>query len=411
MERQRNLPALGALLAIVTALALLASGLKWPIAATILLVWLGSLWLGTARAPDTAKREKPTPFSKDNLRAILELSASPLILTEKGTVVIANGAARKLIGNHIVGQDARIAFRNPAAIKLLNRLEGGACNIRNLTRLQDSWRMRRQVIDDQLAIIELSDRTAQEVVSRAHTDFVANASHELRTPLAAIIGYAETLREGADDLPRAATDRFLAVIEREAKRMQDLVSDLMSLSRIEAEKHEAPLNHVLLAELVMRAASDAAGPDRLQRLDFLLDDRLIVLGDPIQLEQVVRNLVDNALAYGDHDQPVQVELSQIDSKYAELAVTDRGPGIAKEHLPHLTRRFYRTDPGRSRISGGTGLGLAIVKHAVERHRGRLDISSVLGQGTRASVRLPLKQVRGGKGEESLNDGAVVAQVT
>lgn len=407
MERQRNFPALGALLAAVTALVLLVSGLSWPITATILLVWLGSLWLGTARPPDNSKREKPSPFSKENLRAILELSASPLILTEKSTVVIANRAARKLIGNHIVGQDARIAFRNPAAIELLNRSGGGACNVRNLTRLQDCWRMRRQIIDEQLAIIELSDRTAQEVVSRAHTDFVANASHELRTPLAAIIGYAETLREGGET-PPAMADRFLGIIEREAKRMQELVSDLISLSRIEAEKHDAPLDDLVLADLVARAASDAAGPKRAHRLELGLDDRLIVQGDHLQLEQVVRNLVDNAFAYGDQDKAVRVEVTQVDGKYAQLAVTDRGAGIAKEHLPHLTRRFYRTDPGRSRVSGGTGLGLAIVKHAVERHRGRLDISSVLGQGTRVSVRLPLKEVRSGELESLVKDAAIVS---
>ena len=408
MERQRNLPALGALLAVVAALVLLVTGLSWPIVATILLVWLGSLWLGAGRPPGTLSREKPSPFSKDNLRAILELSASPLVLTEKGTVVIANSAARKLIGNHILGQDARIAFRNPAAIELLNRPGGGACNVRNLTRLQDCWRMRRQVIDDQLAIIELSDRTAQEVVSRAHTDFVANASHELRTPLAAIIGYTETLREGDDELPRSMADRFLAIIEREAKRMQDLVNDLMSLSRIEAEKHEAPLDNLVLADLVARAATDAAGPERVHRLDFALDVRLLVQGDPLQLEQVTRNLVDNAFAHGAQDQPVRVEVTQIDSRYAQLSVTDRGAGIAKEHLPHLTRRFYRTDPGRSRSSGGTGLGLAIVKHAVERHRGRLDISSVLGQGTRVSVRLPLREVKSEKLiEPSDHAGALV----
>jgi two-component system phosphate regulon sensor histidine kinase PhoR len=409
MERQRNLPALGALLAVATAFLLLITGLGWPIVTTILLVWLGSLWLGTARPPDTISRAKPSPFSKDNLRAILELSASPLILTEKGTVVIANSAARKLIGNHILGQDARIAFRSPAAIELLNRPEGGARNVRNLTRLQDCWRMRRQVIDDQLAIIELSDRTAQEVVSRAHTDFVANASHELRTPLAAIIGYAETLREGGDELPRSMADRFLGIIEQEGKRMQELVSDLMSLSRIEAEKHDAPLTDLVLADLVARAASEAAGPERLHRLDFALDDRLIVQGDHLQLEQVARNLVDNAFAYGDQDQAVQVEVAQVDSRYVQIAVTDRGPGIAKEHLPHLTRRFYRTDPGRSRMSGGTGLGLAIVKHAVERHRGRLDISSVLGQGTRVSVRLPLKEVRTGASDELTDHGSALVE--
>ena len=401
MEARPRFPALSALLALFTAVVLWANGLNWAVAATVLLVWLGSLWLGTALPPATASREKPSPFSKENLRAILELSASPLILTEKSTVVIANAAARDLIGNHIIGQDARIAFRNPAAIELLNRAEGGACNIRNLTRLQDCWRMRRQIIDDRLAIIELTDRSAQETVSRAHTDFVANASHELRTPLAAIIGYVETLREDAGEMPPSTSDRFLAVIEQEAKRMRDLVGDLMSLSRIEAEKHDVPTGELVLAQLVTKAAYDAAGVDRQNRLQLDLDDRLIVCGDRAQLEQVIRNLVDNAFAYGDQDEAVQLQVTRLDNRYAQISVTDRGAGIAKEHLPHLTRRFYRTDPGRSRQSGGTGLGLAIVKHVVERHRGRLDIASELGHGTRISVRLPLKEIKSDKSPHAL----------
>ncbi len=112
-------------------------------------------------------------------------------------------------------------------------------------------------------------------------------------------------------------------------------------------------------------------------------------GDLQQLEQVVRNLVDNALKYGAADAPVSVVLDLAQGDLARIAVQDQGEGIAPEQIPHLTRRFYRTDPGRSRASGGTGLGLAIVKHIVERHRGRLDITSKLGQGTRVVVRLPL----------------------
>lgn len=390
MERKQYPRRLGVLLAIITAFTLLVSGVSWPAVGAVLLVWLSSLWLSTARQPERAAPIAQSPFSKDNLRAILELSASPLVLTEKGTVVIANRAARDVIGNHTLGQDARIAFRSPEAIKLLNHRTGGSCVVRNFVRLRDCWQVRREVIDAELAIIELTDRTAEAVVSRVHTDFVANASHELRTPLASIIGYVETLRESDDAMPTETADRFLSTIQREAKRLQDLVSDLMSLSRIEAEKHDAPETSVVLAGIAERAAHDAAGADRLHRLQLELDNSLIVPGDPQQLEQVVRNLVDNALKYGTDHEPVRVSLTRAGLDHARLSVVDRGPGVAREHLPHLTRRFYRTDPGRSRMSGGTGLGLAIVKHIVDRHRGRLDIASTLGKGTRVTVRLPLK---------------------
>ena len=131
-------------------------------------------------------------------------------------------------------------------------------------------------------------------------------------------------------------------------------------------------------------------PDDDQRLLAVLIDAdnaqpAIIEGDRTQLDQLLRNLVDNALKYGDPEQPVRVAVESDDDEVA-LSVADRGPGIAPLHLPHLTRRFYRTDPGRSRAAGGTGLGLAIVKHIVERHRGKLDIASKLGEGTTVSVR-------------------------
>jgi two-component system phosphate regulon sensor histidine kinase PhoR len=258
-----------------------------------------------------------------------------------------------------------------------------------LVRRQDIWQINRQAIDDRLAMLELTNQTAEADISRAHTDFVANASHELRTPLAAILGYVETLREDEGRVDTPTAQKFLGIIEREAQRLHALVSDLMSLSRVEAEKHELPTERIALAELVERAARDAAGSARLDRLVLAIDCQPFVLGDMSQIEQVVRNLVDNALKYGAHDRPVKVMLDLAPGDQARITVEDEGEGIAPEQIPHLTRRFYRTDPGRSRASGGTGLGLAIVKHIVERHRGRLDIASELGKGTRVVVRIPL----------------------
>jgi two-component system phosphate regulon sensor histidine kinase PhoR len=213
----------------------------------------------------------------------------------------------------------------------------------------------------------------------------------LRTPLAAILGYVETLREGDDGIETATAQKFLGIIEREAQRMQALVSDLMSLSRVEAEKHDLPTERIDLLPLVERAARDAAGSNRSDRLLMELHAEVCVLGDRQQLEQVVRNLVDNALKYGAPDKPVTVALDLGQAGHARITVADQGEGIAPEQIPHLTRRFYRTDPGRSRASGGTGLGLAIVKHIVERHRGRLDITSELGVGTSVVVRIPVAE--------------------
>ncbi|MDT8280793.1 MAG: ATP-binding protein, partial [Erythrobacter sp.] len=291
----------------------------------------------------------------------------------------------------VIGQDARVALRQPEAASLLNENREGEAIVRGLVRRGDIWQINRQAIDDRLAMLEFISQTAEADISRAHTDFVANASHELRTPLAAILGYVETLREGDGGIETATAQKFLGIIEREAQRMQALVSDLMSLSRVEAEKHDLPTERIDLLPLVERAARDAAGSNRSDRLLMELHADVCVLGDRQQLEQVVRNLVDNALKYGAPDKPVTVALDLGQAGHARITVADQGEGIAPEQIPHLTRRFYRTDPGRSRASGGTGLGLAIVKHIVERHRGRLDITSELGVGTSVVVRIPVAE--------------------
>ena len=375
-------------LAVATAIALLALGDGLLTVLLVLLVWGGSLWLVGATPPAPAVQNTNGSISRDSMGDLFEHSETPVLLTERGRVIIANLAARRLLGAHVLGQDARMALRQPEAVRLIDEREDGSAVVRGLARRNDIWRINRKRLDDNLSVIELVNKTAEADISRAHTDFVANASHELRTPLAAILGYVETLRE--EERPDPATaDKFLATIQREAKRLQDLVSDLMSLSRIEAEKHELPAKTVALAALVKRAAMDAAGSDRAERVDFEAHGDFLVRGDEQQLEQLVRNLVDNGLKYGAADSVVTVRLAPQGETRVLLTVSDRGDGIAAEHIPHLTRRFYRTDPGRSRASGGTGLGLAIVKHIVERHRGKLTIASKLGEGTRVNVSLPL----------------------
>lgn len=391
MGMGQNFPVAGIGLAAVTFVAMMLLGVDAVIALSVLLVWIGSLMVAAGRPPEPPKAVVRRRLDIESIRDLIENFSTPLLITERNTIALANRAARTMLGPHIVGQDARVALRQPEAISLLNDNRNGEAIVRGLARRQDIWQINRQAIDDRLAMLELTNQTAEADISRAHTDFVANASHELRTPLAAILGYVETLREDDGKVDTPTAQKFLGIIEREAQRLQALVSDLMSLSRVEAEKHDLPTTRIDLAALVERAARDAAGSGRIERLELALDARPFVLGDQQQLEQVVRNLVDNALKYGAPDRPVAVSLDLAPGDQARIAVEDEGEGIAPEQIPHLTRRFYRTDPGRSRASGGTGLGLAIVKHIVERHRGRLDISSELGKGTRVVVRIPLAQ--------------------
>ena len=410
MGSSQNIPIAGILLAAVTFVALLLLGTDVVIAVAVLTVWVGSLLVAAGRPPEPAKPKAKPRLTLESINDLIEHSSIPLVITDRNTIALANRAARKMLGPHVVGQDARVALRQPEAISLLGENRQGEAIVRGLVRRGDIWQISRQTIDDRLAMLEFINQTAEADISRAHTDFVANASHELRTPLAAILGYVETLQEDDGSIETPVAKKFLGIIEREAKRMQALVGDLMSLSRVEAEKHELPTDRIDLASLVERAARDAAGPQRGDRLDINLTAEPLVLGDLQQLEQVVRNLVDNALKYGAADRPVHVTLDLAQGDQARIAVVDEGEGIAPEQIPHLTRRFYRTDPGRSRASGGTGLGLAIVKHIVERHRGRLDITSELGKGTRVVVRLPLAEPDP-PDETSLPDGEAEGSFT
>ena len=318
---------------------------------------------------------------------LLEAVPIPAMVLEGSRIDFANAAARDLLGGHIVGEDVRIAVRDPGGLAAIQEPGGGSAQIEGLSVRGSRWQLTATVLDGTHRLIVLEDLSVRVSVARAHADFVANASHELRTPLAAVLGYVETLED-----PKAGNDpetrqRFLGIIRHEASRMQALVEDLMSLSRIEAVKHDAPNDPVDLVALARQSAGETAERGRVAVTSNA--EIAIVAGDRGQLAQVLRNLIDNAIKYGKPGGEVSVTIETSDAGRVALSVHDEGEGIAPEHLPRLTERFYRADASRSRAAGGTGLGLAIVKHIVERHRGRFDIASRPGHGTTASFILPL----------------------
>lgn len=389
MTGKRTLPFPGLILAALAALGLGIAGVNLWLIGAVALVWGGSLWL-TLPEPEVAEaRVDKAEVTRDAVREAIESLGTPLLVLEDTRIVMANAAARSALGAHVQGQDARIGLRHPDAMRLLEMGDGDSVTIPGFTGTRSLWQLTRRRISGQRWLIELADRTTEADVSRAHTDFVANASHELRTPLASIIGYVETLEDGGPAVDAEAEKRFLGIILREARRMLSLVEDLLSLSHAEAEKHDQPTDRLDLGKLAARVVAEVASLRGKERVHLLsAADNAIIAGESTQLEQLLRNLIDNALKYGGEESPVEVTVSTAETGKIELCVADHGPGIAPEHLPHLTRRFYRTDPGRSRASGGTGLGLAIVKHIVERHRGSLDIASSLGQGTQIRISLP-----------------------
>lgn len=250
------------------------------------------------------------------------------------------------------------------------------------------------------AIVVLSDRSRERAVEKMRADFVANASHELRTPLASLVGFISTLQGPAADDPPAQA-RFLAIMAEQADRMNRLIDDLLSLSRIELTEHQPPSERIDLRDLIegIAAGFEPRVVDRGIQLELSLAEATpMILADADQLAQVLTNLVDNAMKYGREGGFVRIAVGPAQGGRwpmrpgLVLSVADNGRGIAREHVPRLTERFYRVDKGRSRNAhgapGGTGLGLAIVKHIVNRHRGVMHIESEEGQGSIFSVWLP-----------------------
>lgn len=401
MNRPFPLQSRLALLAVLFgALGVRLSGGGWQAVTCAFVAGLFALVLAANRAvPPTPMATAQLPpadiLATPELDALLDGMAEPVLICDRGKVVRANRPALRLLGNHIVGEDVRIAIRHPAAAERLANPNASpaptSINLVGIGTRDQRWEMRISPLSADRRIVQLINRTGRYAAEKMRVDFVANASHELRTPLAAILGFIETLADPKAGGDRETRARFLQIMDGEARRMQRLVDDLMSLSRIEAEKYRLPSESVNLADLVREAVGifntsyGVRGADVVADLDGPIPP---VQGDRAQLSQLVHNLVSNSIKYARPGTPIAVGLTPGPGNMVKLTVADEGEGIPPDHLPRLTERFYRVDSGRSRAMGGTGLGLAIVKHVVERHRGRLDINSVLGRGTTISILLP-----------------------
>ncbi|WP_106639721.1 ATP-binding protein [Allosphingosinicella vermicomposti] len=390
---------------VLIGLALAGSGIAISaLAGANLLAIILALFAGAAAAllivqPDQPEEEiaaadgaVPAPPSIE-AGPILDAIEDPLLLVRERRVVLANAAARAVLGEHIGGADVRLAIRHPAAAERLADLgeEGGKGRIEllGLGGNERRWEMAVTRLPDRSRLVRLTDRSQMHAAEQMRTDFIANASHELRTPLATVLGFLETLLDDPD-APEGARNRFLKIMLDEATRMRQIVNDLISLSRIEAERYTLPDEPVDLIPMLREVEDTLENVVRAQMSEVRVEQlagTAMVPGDRAQLHQLFSNLVANALKYGREGHPVTIRLEEAGAML-KVSVVDEGEGIAPEHLPRLTERFYRVDAGRSRSVGGTGLGLAIVKHIIGRHRGRLDIKSMLGKGTEVQVFLP-----------------------
>jgi two-component system, OmpR family, phosphate regulon sensor histidine kinase PhoR len=338
--------------------------------------------------------------------AVLAALPDPLLLIDRERRILsANPAAALLLGARLQGRDLAGAVRAPAVLAAADAvLRGGGPRIVDVDLPGPVERhlsaqlapLDPPTADGAAAVLTLTDLTSLKRSESMRQDFVANASHELRTPLATLVGFIETLRGPARD-DAQARERFLSIMGDQASRMTRLVDDLLSLSHIELNEHLAPKDEVDLRRILAAVADslEQRAERREMRITLAIPEDLPpVVGDADELTQVFQNLVDNAIKYGHAGTEVAVSAGRSErllggSPAIQVTVRDQGEGILTEHLPRLTERFYRVDPARSRELGGTGLGLAIVKHIVNHHRGLLDISSELGQGSVFTVHMPI----------------------
>ncbi|MDO9417340.1 ATP-binding protein [Pararhizobium sp.] len=376
-------------------------------------VLTGQRDVSRVRSPrPSAGRGGPHPQASLIEQLIGGMPGAVIVLDRDTRVIAFNAAATGIAPALRSGEPALITLRMPELVDAIRRAgkTGEQQRVEFFERVPlDRW-FEAFVTPVELSnggkasgilIMTFNDLTPLRRVEEMRADFIANASHELRTPLAAVLGFIETLQGPAKN-DVVAREKFLGIMQQQASRMARLIDDLLSLSRIELNAHLTPSTLVDLAPLVRQVTDglQTLASDRQVKIEVVSpDEPLVVLGDRDELIRALENLVENALKYGAAGKRVDITLSRAQTRAGSpevrIAVRDHGPGIAPEHLPRLTERFYRVDVADSRSQGGTGLGLSLVKHVLARHGGRVSIESKRGDGATFTMHLPLRAGEGG----------------
>jgi two-component system phosphate regulon sensor histidine kinase PhoR len=335
---------------------------------------------------------------RDLLGRILQsMREGVLVMDGEHRILLANPSLREmlLLDSDVVGRSTIEVIRNAELQAMVDKALGasepqaGEVEVGGLKPRRLLVHAARLSGEPRALVLVLFDVTEMRRLETVRRDFVANVSHELRTPVASVRSAAETLRMASEHDPSAAA-QFIDIIERNGRRLGELINDLLDLSRIEAKEYQLSVESLdlaaicdkTLATFVERAAARSIGlastiPPGLPR----------AAGDPNATDRILTNLVDNALKYCPEGSSVSIAARELGNKI-EVLVSDTGPGIDAKHLPRLFERFYRVDPGRSRDMGGTGLGLSIVKHLVEAMGGEIRVESTLGKGSTFLFTLP-----------------------
>jgi two-component system, OmpR family, phosphate regulon sensor histidine kinase PhoR len=385
----------------------------WPalailafVALAVLHFWWRNKFLAQQRqvhawTEDSRRRQQQTTIEAQAQQQVLfnSMLEGLLLLDRNRRIYLANRAFQGLFGlkTELRGKTIMDALRLHELAELVERVETEGQVFDHelkLPELSGRWlRVNAATISDSTGkregmILVFHDVTRLKQLERTREDFVANVSHELRTPLSLIKGYVETLLDGARDNPEVA-ERFLKIIERNAERLDLLIQDLLTISALESGRMQLNLHPVELRPLVEKVFSDLHAKAENKNVSLVNElPELAAVADTNRLDQVLANLVDNAIKYGRAEGAVRVGGKKLDDGKLEIFVQDDGPGIPPESLDRVFERFYRVDKARSRDQGGTGLGLSIVKHIVHSHGGEVWAESEPGKGATFFFTLP-----------------------
>lgn len=424
--------------------AILSATLSWLGTLAILRIYFGDLRRVARYATDLRDRFRGTPPQHITFGAASELSSlytqiaagfrdrialleaqtstdaeilnhlpNPVVMVNRHRVVTGfNQAALGLFHNLEIGRDLTRFIRDPILLDAFDDVANARETMKHAEFVLASDAHRHfdvltarlpAATGDRNFVLSFSDLTELRKLEQMRADFATDAGHELRTPLSVLLGFIETLEGPAKDDPDAL-NQFLPVMRDQAQRMQHLIEDLLSLARIELNEHTPPSEECNVGKIINKVAESLAIKAKAKDMNIRVTSELEntdMIGEEKELTQVFVNLVENAIKYGHAKTDVEVTISLVKNppgalarfrhdRIMAVAIRDHSDGIAREHLPRLTERFYRVDTARSRAVGGTGLGLAIVKHLVQRHRGTMQIESEQGVGSVFTVYLPAK---------------------
>ena len=333
-------------------------------------------------------------------RALNLIQDQIFILNKSKNVVFANTAAKNQFGSKIVANHYASIIRDTNFIEAINNIfenkKNSSVNSEiNFPTYQffkaNLYYIEENLFDENFTImVVLQDLTDLLKIEKLKSDFVANVSHELRTPLQSIKLGLETITDGPAKSDNAAKQKFLNIMKNETNRMDQLITDLLTLSKIEQEEHKRPNDKVNIKNIINIVISnlETLSQNKKIKISNLISSDMIVLGDQNKLIEVFYNIIENAIKYSDENKEISVK-AEIKDDFVEIKIIDQGYGIPKTSLGRVTERFFRIDPEKSKKIGGTGLGLAIVKHLINQHRGELNIKSEINVGSEFEVKLPI----------------------